>query len=193
MKIRTTLLAAVTFTAMGISGSVLSDDAKSQAGETMLSTQTVEIGATELVRENGAILVNREGRRFVRETGADKSAANAIANQTSQSAFLIFDDSVRRTSKDIEKYIELGLVSSEQTLESLGESLGIDGHALGHTVALYNRNVAKGVDLEFGRLDERRQDMSVTLKGKHFYAIEVTPGMEEMLQSASLKTKAKGV
>ncbi len=142
------------------------------------------------IRSNGAILVNHEGHRFVDETAANDRATAAIMKQSNQSVYLIFDDAVRRSSKSVDNYIELGIVASADSLEALGESLGIDGKVLDRTVFQYNRNVGKGIDFDFGPLKQRRKDISRTLKGKHFYAIEVTPGEEGMPLDIALKTSA---
>ena len=46
---------------------------------------------TEAVRGNGAILVNREAKRFVNEMDTRDVVSAAILNQTQKDAFLIFD------------------------------------------------------------------------------------------------------
>ncbi|GGI71180.1 FAD-binding protein [Shewanella gelidii] len=146
---------------------------------------------TEAIRGSGAILVNREGKRFVNELATRDKAAAAILEQSGGSVFLVFDDSVRRSLKKIDNYIDLGVVSTESSLQALGASLGIDGKALQQSVALYNRHVGKGIDLEFDRLEDRRPDMTKTLKGKHFYAIEVSPGVHHTVGGVSIDAKAE--
>ena len=45
---------------------------------------------TEAVRGNGAIIVNREGKRFVNEMDTRAAVSKAILDQKGQTAFLLF-------------------------------------------------------------------------------------------------------
>lgn len=70
---------------------------------------------TEAVRGNGAIMVNREGKRFGTEMATrDVMSANVLA-QTGKTAYLVFDTSVRKSLKAIEGYIKKGLLTEGQT------------------------------------------------------------------------------
>ena len=57
---------------------------------------------TEAVRGNGAIVVNKEGKRFMNELTTRDKASAAILAQTGKTAFLVFDESVRQSLKQIE-------------------------------------------------------------------------------------------
>ncbi|WP_394129417.1 flavocytochrome c [Shewanella maritima] len=141
---------------------------------------------TEAVRGNGAILVNREGKRFVNEITTRDKAAAAILNQTGKTAFLIFDDSVRKSLKKIDKYIQLGVVPSAATPEALGKLEGIDGKALTASIAQYNALVAAGKDTDFERANLPR-----ALNEGNFYAIEVTPGVHHTMGGVSIDPQAE--
>ncbi len=141
---------------------------------------------TEAVRGNGAILVNREGKRFVNEITTRDKAAAAILKQTGGTAFLIFDDSVRKSLSKINKYIGLGVAPTDASLEKLGQSLGIDGKALAKTVAHYNQLVAGGKDTDF-----ERPNLPRALNEGQYYAIEVTPGVHHTMGGVKIDSKAE--
>ncbi|MGS0729971.1 FAD-binding protein, partial [Shewanella sp. 0m-11] len=141
---------------------------------------------TEAVRGNGAILVNREGKRFVNEITTRDKASAAILNQTGKSAFLIFDDSVRKSLSKIDKYIGLGVVPSADSLVKLGEQTGIDGKNLTEAVARYNTLVKSGKDADF-----ERPNLPRALNEGNYYAIEVTPGVHHTMGGVKIDSKAE--
>ncbi|WP_299796042.1 flavocytochrome c [uncultured Shewanella sp.] len=141
---------------------------------------------TEAVRGNGAILVNREGKRFVNEITTRDKAAAAILQQTGKSAFLIFDDSVRKSLKKIDKYIGLGVAPTADTLVKLGKMENIDGKALTETVSRYNSFVTSGKDTDF-----ERPNLPRALDEGNYYAIEVTPGVHHTMGGVKIDTKAE--
>ncbi len=141
---------------------------------------------TEAVRGNGAILVNREGKRFVNEITTRDKASAAILAQTGKSAYLIFDDSVRKSLSKIDKYIGLGVAPSADSLVKLGKMEGIDGKALTETVARYNSLVSSGKDTDF-----ERPNLPRALNEGYYYAIEVTPGVHHTMGGVMIDTKTE--
>ncbi|MEF9997403.1 MAG: flavocytochrome c, partial [Burkholderiaceae bacterium] len=127
---------------------------------------------SETVRGAGAILVNREGRRFVDEVTTRDRASAAVLKQTGRSAFLIFDHGVRTSMKMMDGYDHLGLIKSGATAAALAQKIGVDGQGLAATIAAYNRYQADKKDAEFGRADMPRP-----LVAADFHAIEVQPGI----------------
>jgi len=127
---------------------------------------------TEAVRGNGAILVNREGKRFVNELTTRDAASAAILKQTGKSAFLVFDEGIRRSLKQIEGYFHLSLVREGNTPAELAAKIGCPPDALAATLEAYNNAVASKNDAEF-----KRPDMPLPVKTAKFYAIEVMPGI----------------
>ena len=127
---------------------------------------------SETVRGTGAILVNREGKRFVNEITTRDKASAAVLKQTGRSAFLIFDAGVRGTMKLYEGYEHLGLIKEADSLEVLAAQIGVDAAGLAKTVADYNRYQAAKQDPEFGR-----EDMPKALVQAKFAAIEIQPGI----------------
>lgn len=113
----------------------------------------------ELLTANymGAIIVNREGRRFVDESLSYKPLGAACLAQPDGLGFEIFDASVRARShpgvplNDIGFLEDLGHVHRADTLEGLASAAGIDAAGLSETVAAYNRAVAGDEPDAFGR------------------------------------------
>jgi fumarate reductase flavoprotein subunit len=102
---------------------------------------------------NGAILVNRDGRRFGNEmVGYSEFAAN-ILSQPDGEAWEIFDEEVYEASRGtrLEEVIEAGKVHSFDSLRELGSAFGLPSDTLAETVGEANRYaLEKGSD-PFGR------------------------------------------
>jgi len=109
-----------------------------------------------LVFYHGAIVVNKEGRRFVNESKSYKLVGDAALQQTDGIGVQIFDAAIREdTLKDpsatIEPLEKKNFVLSAPTLAELASKAGIPVATLEQTVREYNANVDKGVDPQFGR------------------------------------------
>ncbi|PLX91821.1 MAG: flavocytochrome c [Desulfuromonas sp.] len=145
---------------------------------------------TEAVRGNGAILINRDGQRFVNEITTRDKAAAAILAQKGGSAYLIFDHSVRKSLKKIEGYINLHFVREGQSAAELAVAIGVPAAELEKTLASYNRFKKAGKDEQFGRPNLPRE-----LALAPFYAIEVTPAVHHTMGGITIdsRTRAKTV
>ena len=71
---------------------------------------------TEAVRGEGAILVNKDGKRFIDELETRDVVSKAILSQNGKSAFLIFDEGIRTKLKAADGYVKKGF-AVEGTLE----------------------------------------------------------------------------
>jgi flavocytochrome c len=102
---------------------------------------------------NGAILVNREGRRFGCETAGYSEFAGAVMAQSGGEAWEIFDRGVYRASLGtrFDEVVEAGKVVGPETLEDLAELLGLPAGALAETVAETNRAASGEKPDSFGR------------------------------------------
>ena len=127
---------------------------------------------TEAVRGNGAILVNHEGKRFVNELTTRDKASAAILAQTGKSAFMVFDEGVRQSLKQIDGYFHLELVKEGETPEALAGKISVPAQALKATIETYNQAFDKKEDAEFNR-----PDMPRPLRTPKYYAIEIKPGV----------------
>jgi fumarate reductase flavoprotein subunit len=165
-------------------GAQLRDMAEIQIHPTQAAGSKILI--TETVRGNGAILVNREGRRFVNEVTTRDAASAAVLKQTGGSAFLVFDEGIRQSLKQIEGYFHLELVREGKTLEELARVIGVDGANLARTVEAYNRYQAAKADAEF-----KRPDMPRSIMRPSFFAIGVRPGVHYTMGGVAFNAKAE--
>ena len=138
---------------------------------------------TEGVRGNGAILVNKEGKRFVNELETRDVVSAAILEQTDGQCYMVFDQAVRDSLKAIESYINAGIVTEAQTPEELGEALGIDGAALAETLSTYAAAQEAGNDAEFGR-----ESMEVPLTEAPYYAALCAPAVHHTMGGVKINT-----
>lgn len=126
---------------------------------------------TEAIRGNGAILVNRSGKRFANEMLTRDALSNAILSQDGKSAFIVFGESVRQSLAVIENYIMQGLVKEGASIKELASASGLPSEAFEASIKAYNEYQEAGVDAEFGRAAE---DMPVQIDAP-YYCIEIEP------------------
>lgn len=145
---------------------------------------------TEAVRGNGAIMVNREGKRFNNEMATRDVLSSAILEQTGKTAFILFDQNVRESLKAIEGYARNGLLTEGETLTSLAEKLAIPQAELENTVKKYNAFQAAGKDEDFGRA---ASDMTRPIVKAPFYAVEVAPAVHHTMGGIKINTKSEAL
>jgi fumarate reductase flavoprotein subunit len=147
---------------------------------------------TENVRNQGAILVNREGNRFVDEEHRRDEVAQAILKQRGKYAYLIASKNVAHAK--ITEYIQDGFVVQGDTLEELAQKIGIDPEKLVQTVNKYNGYVEARNDPEFKRGLYREMGKKQVFPGKietpPFYSLKVTPGIHHTC--GGLRINGKG-
>ncbi|MCR5605265.1 MAG: flavocytochrome c [Treponema sp.] len=143
---------------------------------------------TEAVRGNGAILVNREGKRFGTEMATRDVMSKDILAQTGKTAYLFFDQGVRESLKAIEGYVKQGLLTEGATIAELAGKLNIPAAELEATVAKYNEYQAAGEDKEFGR---KGSEMPRPLATGPYYAVEVGPAIHHTMGGLKINTNAE--
>lgn len=141
---------------------------------------------TEGVRGNGAILVNKEGKRFVNELETRDVVSAAILEQTDGVCYLLFDQAVRESLKAIEGYISAGIVEEADTPEELAEAIGIDGKTLAETLTAYAGYQEAGKDEEFGR-----ESMELPLNQPKYYAALCAPAIHHTMGGVKINTSAE--
>lgn len=127
----------------------------------------------EGVRGEGAILVNKEGKRFVNELNTRKIVSNAITDLNEDGAYLIFDQGVRDHFKAIEFYDHVGLVEHGDSIEELAKIIGVNADDLVKTVSDWNEAVSEKHDAEFGRTT----GMDHPLNKAPYFAIHIHPAI----------------
>jgi fumarate reductase flavoprotein subunit len=140
------------------------------------------------------VYVNREGRRFIKETAEYAVMSGVVKAQTGGSCFAIFDDVAKREARPIEKYadafasgvlplnwvadeleaqVKTGKVIKADTLDELAIRCGIRPGSLNATVETYNADTDAGLDSMFFK---DPADMKPIRTGP-FYAVEVRPAI----------------
>ena len=114
------------------------------------------------------------------------AASAAVLKQPGRTAFLIFDEPIRRSLKQIEGYFHLELVKAGDTLEALAQGIGMNGPNLHATVDAYNQYQVAKADAEF-----RRPDMPRPVRQSRFYAIEVRPGVHYTMGGVLIDTRTQ--
>lgn len=146
----------------------------------ILAFVTTYLAPSPRLFHEGAILVNRDGRRFVNEL--DRPPV-AIPHQPDRVAYIVFDDRVAQRFSAWPYFISTApgiayafladyrrnrrdIYAQASTLEGLAQALGIPAASLVATVTEYNRSLDQGQDLAFGRTA-----LGQGLKVPPFYAL----------------------
>lgn len=127
----------------------------------------------EGVRGEGAILINKAGKRFINELATRKVVSNAITSLNEDGAYLVFDQGVRDHFKAIEFYAHIGLVETGQTVSELAQKIDVDAKNLEQTIKSWNEAVDQKADAEYGRTT----GMERKLENAPYYAIHIHPAI----------------
>lgn len=141
---------------------------------------------TEAVRGNGAILVNKDGKRFINELQTRDVVSAAELAQKDKVGYLLFDNDVRKSLKAIETYIKGGMVTEGKDVHELAQKLGIDENNLKATLDKYAQEQKAGKDTEFGRADMPRP-----LTEAPYYAVQVTPAVHHTMGGLRINSQAQ--
>ena len=109
----------------------------------------------------GAILVNKDARRFVNESLSYKLLGDAALSQKDAASFMLFDDDIRKAAmkadkrdarfwSSIDKDGKTPYAFVGRTIADVAKKAGLDPHTLEETVRLYNETAPSGKDA-FGR------------------------------------------
>ena len=118
-----------------------------------------------LITYSGAIMVNKEGKRFVDESISYKLQGDASLAQTDGYSFQVFDKAIldydvehdtqgiemmTALEKDPEAEAKKGWIFYGNTIEEAAKKAGLDPKVLAETIKTYNEGIAAGKDA-FGR------------------------------------------
>lgn len=150
-----------------------------------MSFLTTNLAPSPRLLAEGAVLVNKQGRRFVNEL--DRPAI-AIPHQPDRVAFIVFDNRLAQRFSEWPYFISTApgiayayladyrrnrrdVYAQAPTVAALAAHLGMPGAALEATVGEYNQLVEQGKDLTFGR-----DPLGPGLKEPPFYALGPAKG-----------------
>jgi fumarate reductase flavoprotein subunit len=141
---------------------------------------------TEGVRGEGAILVNREGKRFINELETRDVVSKAILSQEGKTAFLILDQHIVDNMAAIKKYKDAGLLTEAATIKELAEKIGVNTEELEKTISTYNGYFKAKDDKDFGR-----RVLAGELATAPFYVVEVSPAIHHTMGGIKINTNAE--
>ena len=145
--------------------------------------------ASTYMWKNGAICVNQEGNRFVKETEADPAIREvALEQQTNAIQYDIFTDNIIESVETLGSSVFWNFyygpgkpyhsfVIEADSIEELAGKIGVDADNLAKTIADYNAHVESGEMDEFGReftqesLDGNYSVAINKVEGDKYYAI----------------------
>lgn len=143
---------------------------------------------SEAVRGNGAILVYKNGIRFINEMETRNIVSAAVLRGKEKSAFLIFDQGIRDSLKAIDTYAKYSWMIEASSIKELAEKTGISPDALQETIQRYNQSVLLKRDDDFGR---NPGSMDRKIEKAPFYAIEIEPAIHHTMGGLKINTDAQ--
>ena len=138
---------------------------------------------TEAVRGNGAILVNKDGKRFFNELNTRDAVSAAILKQKDSVAYLFFDADMQKSLKATNNYIKQSYCLKGETLDEIAGKMGVPAADLKASLAAWKEGKDAGKDA-FGRADMPRN-----LDQAPFYAIMVTPAVHHTMGGVKIDPK----
>jgi fumarate reductase flavoprotein subunit len=141
----------------------------------------------EGLRGEGAILVNKSGKRFVNEMNTRKIVSNAITNLNEEGAYLIFDQSIRDNFTAVEFYDHIGLVKHGDNLADLAQAIEVNSSNLEETIKTWNEAVNTKKDGEFGR----NTGMDRSIENGPFFAIHINPAIHYTMGGIHINSKTE--
>jgi fumarate reductase flavoprotein subunit len=182
-----------------MSESVKSTNTKAQTGDGILMAQKLGAGVAIMdqymlfpianpkdgslsggINPNGALLINKEGKRFVDETKPRNDISQMIFQQTGSLAFAIADGlnsgviDGMAGGYSVKDLVAKKTVYTGDTLEELAANIGVDPQTFLQTVHTFNAQVESFSDAEFGRTVFNGTEK--LLKGP-FYASPCSPSV----------------
>jgi fumarate reductase flavoprotein subunit len=145
----------------------------------------------EALRGDGAILVNREGKRFTKETGTRDAVSAAEIQQPGGNVWLIANEEMYETSAVIKKLDKGGYLIKADDLKGLAKEMEFDDAATAafeETIKTWSSYVAGGADKEF---DRDVADVLTDLSSGPYYAVNVGPGIHHCMGGVKINTDAQ--
>lgn len=148
-------------------------------------------GDTRLV--GGAIIVNKEGKRFVEELGTRREISMGIKAQTDSVAYQIWDEDSMQKSKilptheiEYKNLIEGKKLCKVNSIEEMAEFFGIDKENLKETIKQFNEDSEKGKDTLFNL---RRLGFKV--EKAPFYCLKAVPAVHHTMGGLKINKNAQ--
>ena len=149
------------------------------------------VGDTRLV--GGALLVNKEGKRFVEELGTRREISMAIKAQTDHVGYLLWDEKSNEVTgtmasnpEEAEEQFDKGNLVKADTIEELAEHFDLDKDQLLETVKTFNENSKKEEDPEFNL-----RMLGWTIEEGPYYMLKAAPAVHHTMGGLKINTDAQ--
>ena len=149
------------------------------------------VGDTRLV--GGALLVNKEGKRFVEELGTRREISLGIKAQTDSVGYLLWDETSSEKTGTIlshpdeaKSLYDRGLLYKADTIEELADHFGVDKEALMETVSNFNENSKEEKDPDFNL-----RMLGWTVEKAPFYMLKALPAVHHTMGGVKINTDAQ--
>lgn len=143
--------------------------------------------------ESRAIMVNKEGVRFVEELGRRDVLSNAIKNQTGGMGYMLWNQAAAdetgllvQHEDEYENLESRGIIVKGDTLDEVAGHFGIDASALKATVEHWNDMCAQGTDEDFGY-----RDKMTPIEGGPYYVNSYKPAVHYTMGGLHINTDAQ--
>ncbi|SDJ33935.1 urocanate reductase [Ferrimonas sediminum] len=146
----------------------------------------VDTGVISLIADSrffGALLVNKQGKRFVEELERRDVISRAILAQTNQQAYVLWGNEIEQAAKVVgvhkDEFAELnrkGFMYKADSIEELADKFGIDKQALMAQVGRVNQFAKQGKDQEFNHRGGLK-----TLLQPPFYMLVAKPSVHHTM------------
>lgn len=140
----------------------------------------------EGLRGAGAILVNKQGARFISELKTRDVVSEAVLEQEGKTAFVLFDQAIYDGSKLIAEQNQKNALVSGTTVEELASKIDVPADQLKATIDKYNSYVEAKKDPDFARTT-----ITKTIAQGPFYAVAVSPGIHHTMGGLAINDKAQ--
>ncbi len=136
----------------------------------------------------GIIVHPDTGKRFVNEQADRKVLGDAILSVGRPSVCISDHGAVEHSGWDISRALKKKVVKTFETVEGLAGHYGLPADALSQTITEFNRAVASGVDVEYGRpiLHD-----SMPIKRPPFYAMRLWPKVHYTMGGLQINEEAR--
>lgn len=149
------------------------------------------VGDTRLV--GGALLVNKEGKRFVEELGTRREISLAIKAQTDHVGYLIWDEKSNEVTgtmasnpEEAKEQFDKGNLYKADTIEELAEHFDIDKDQLLETVETFNENSKKEEDPEFNL-----RMLGWSIEEGPYYMLKAAPAVHHTMGGLKINKEAE--
>ncbi|MBR2810466.1 MAG: flavocytochrome c, partial [Solobacterium sp.] len=144
---------------------------------------------SESLRGDGAILLNKEGKRFCNEILTRDVVSGHVNEQPDSYAWLIADQKMYEGSTVIEKYCKQGMMIKCDTVADLAGLIGADEATVQESLEKWQKACADQKDEEFGR--ENFDACLTDLSNAPFYAVQISPGIHHCMGGVKINTNAE--